>query len=100
MNNPQSIIVYRNPLEAAIWEGTYSETLFPIMVALFAGFLVFVIVHGLFDRYLAVRIRKMRYQTTAPSFWSKMTRTFYNNVTPITTIVSVSVALAIFWKMH
>lgn len=32
-----SIIVYRNPLEKAIWEGDYSNAIVPVMFGLAAG---------------------------------------------------------------
>jgi hypothetical protein len=37
----QSIIVYRNPLEAAMWEGFMSGSFFPIIVGVIVFFAVF-----------------------------------------------------------
>lgn len=41
----QSIIVYRNPMEAAFWEAASGATLFPIAVGIVAFFVVFLIIH-------------------------------------------------------
>lgn len=53
MNNVQSIIVYRNPAEAMFWESGMS---FPLMVALFVGFVV-AFATGHFYEKLDFRIR-------------------------------------------
>ena len=41
MNTTQSIIVYRNPLEQMFWEGGGSAYVWPVLVGVFAFFLVF-----------------------------------------------------------
>lgn len=46
--NTQSIIVYRNPAEAAFWE---SGMAFPLMSGLFVGFIVFVIGATILDKF-------------------------------------------------
>lgn len=48
----QSIIVYRNPLEAAFWESMSGGQLFPIMVGIVAFFAVFLLAQKLIvDRF-------------------------------------------------
>jgi uncharacterized integral membrane protein len=42
----QSIIVYRNPMEAAFWESASSGAIFPIIVGIIVFFAVFLIVHA------------------------------------------------------
>lgn len=44
----QSVIVYRNPMEAAFWEGGFA---FPLIAAVFVGVMIFVIAHLMFDKY-------------------------------------------------
>jgi uncharacterized integral membrane protein len=41
----QSIIVYRNPMEAAFWESMSGGAMFPIMVGIVVFFAVFLTVH-------------------------------------------------------
>lgn len=41
----QSIIVYRNPVEAAFWEMMSNGQLFPIMVGILVFFCVFLTLH-------------------------------------------------------
>ena len=47
----QEIIVYRNPLEASIWNGIMDGTLLPVL----AGALVFLIAIVLFDKKSSYR---------------------------------------------
>ena len=51
----QEIIVYRNPLEAAIWKALGSAEFFPFMVGIVVFFVVFLTVYNLllmkFSRY-------------------------------------------------
>ena len=48
----QSIIVYRNPLEAAIWEGLMSgSAVWPVMVSIAVFFAVFLAVNKLIVDY-------------------------------------------------
>lgn len=49
----QEIIVYRNPLEAAMWNGIMSGEAFPFMVGLFVFFVSTV--------FLGTRIEKLSY---------------------------------------
>lgn len=51
INQTQSIIVYRNPLEQAFWEGTLSGQLFPVIAAVIVFFVVMMVAHNLLDRY-------------------------------------------------
>lgn len=54
MSTTQSIIVYRNPLEQAVWEsvmGLDLGGLFPIMVGAFAGIATVMIVSSLITRF-------------------------------------------------
>lgn len=48
----QSIIVYRNPLEAALWE---SNMIFPMIVAVFAALIVAVLMSTIFDKVKFLR---------------------------------------------
>lgn len=41
----QSIIVYRNPLEAAMWEGLMDGSIFPVIVGVIVFFAVFLTVN-------------------------------------------------------
>ena len=41
----QSIIVYRNPLEAMLWEGLMSGAFFPVIVGVVVFFVVFLIIN-------------------------------------------------------
>lgn len=48
----QSIIVYRNPMEAAFWEGASNASFFPIVVGVVAFFIVFLLIQYLIvDRF-------------------------------------------------
>jgi len=48
----QSIIVYRNPMEAAFWETMSGGEVFPILVGVVVFFAVFLTVqHQIVDRY-------------------------------------------------
>lgn len=52
----QSIIVYRNPMEAAFWDIMSGGELFPIIVGIIAFFVVFLTVqHQIVDRYYSWR---------------------------------------------
>jgi uncharacterized membrane protein YjjP (DUF1212 family) len=46
----QEIIVYRNPVEAALWSGEYSGILIPILAGCIVFFLTFIINEKLFAR--------------------------------------------------
>lgn len=43
----QSIIVYRNPLEAALWEGLMSGSFFPVIVGIVVFFALFLTINRL-----------------------------------------------------
>lgn len=62
MSTTQSIIVYRNPAEAQFWE---SGMAFPLMVALFVGFVV-ALAAGHFYEKMVFRSRK------TPGNWSML----------------------------
>lgn len=47
----QEVIVYRNPLEAAIWQTVMNGEFFVVAVGLVAFFLVFLAIHGLVGKY-------------------------------------------------
>jgi len=50
----QSIIVYRNPIEAAFWEGVSTGALFPIMVGVVIFFAVFLTANAaIVERYFS-----------------------------------------------
>ena len=49
----KEFIVYRNPLEAAIWGSLSNGGLFPILVAMFVAVVVIVVGICLVDRYVA-----------------------------------------------
>lgn len=46
----ESIIVYRNPLEKAMWKGTMSGDAFPIMAGFFVFFVVLFATMGIPDK--------------------------------------------------
>jgi len=46
----QEIIVYRNPIEAALWQGVTSEYFVPIFCGMFAFFVMFIAATKLFER--------------------------------------------------
>lgn len=47
----QEIIIYRNPLEAAMWQAMSGGQLFPIAVGLVVFFAVFLAVNPLIERF-------------------------------------------------
>lgn len=56
----QSIIVYRNPLEAAMWETIMSGSFFPVIVGVIAFFAVFITANAyIVERYFAWPDRKV-----------------------------------------
>ena len=55
----QEIIVYRNPLEAALWHSLDNGGLFPIMVAMLVAFVTIVICVRIVESYVQVRNRKL-----------------------------------------
>lgn len=59
MNQTQSIIVYRNPMEQAFWEGLMnSSAIMPIMFGIVAFFVSFLILNSLLVRvFRASKIR-------------------------------------------
>lgn len=46
----QQIIVYRNPVEAAMWNSVTSAEFVPIMCGIIAFFVVFLITQAVFDK--------------------------------------------------
>lgn len=47
----QSIIVYRNPLEAAIWESLSASTyVFPVFMAVLTYIVVIIVTHGVVEK--------------------------------------------------
>lgn len=55
----QSIIVYRNPLEAAMWETIMSGSFFPVIVGVIVFFAVFIAANAyIVERYFAWNKRK------------------------------------------
>lgn len=48
-----SIIVYRNPLEAAMWEGASEPIMFPIMCAMAAAVITIVILANIGDKFFS-----------------------------------------------
>jgi hypothetical protein len=48
MNNMQQIIVYRNPLEAALWNGQYGAYVFPVI----CGVVVFLVAFLLLNKIM------------------------------------------------
>jgi NhaP-type Na+/H+ or K+/H+ antiporter len=54
----QSFIVYRNPLEAAMWE---SGLVFPLIGGLSIGFIVFVVGMVMLDKYTKKSWKKPRW---------------------------------------
>lgn len=52
----ESIIVYRNPLEKAMWEGTSDFSFFPIMIGVVVFFIAFLalnkVLNNLFPRLM------------------------------------------------
>lgn len=51
MNQVESIIVYRNPLEKMVWEGFMGGQFFPAIAAVVAFFIVFIITNNLLNRF-------------------------------------------------
>lgn len=58
-----TIIVYRNPLEAAIWDSLMGGGLFPLLAGLFVAFIVGLTVAH-FCEWLAVRFHRFRHIRT------------------------------------
>lgn len=52
---PQSIIIYRNPLEAAFWE---SGILFPLIVGMVVALVMTIVVCNAWERFLPRRMRE------------------------------------------
>jgi len=73
----QSIIVYRNPIEAAFWE---SGLIFPLMVALFVGFITILATSKLVE---------MKYGNINSPKWAHW----------LSAAISVAAACAVFVKM-
>jgi len=44
----ESIIVYRNPLEKAIWEGEYAGVIFPVIVSMCVFMLLFLTLNWIY----------------------------------------------------
>lgn len=56
----QSIIVYRNPVEAAFWEGAAQAEFFPIIVGIVAFFAVFILANSfIVTRFFSWRNREV-----------------------------------------
>lgn len=77
----QSIIVYRNPVEAAFWE---SGMAFPLMSGLFVGFIVFVIGATILDKVTKKSWKK-------PVWWEASTWAL--------AIASIALAVYVFHTM-
>jgi len=54
-----SIIVYRNPLEKALWEGAMGASMVPVAAGLLTGLAVIILGHILIDKYLPWHKRKV-----------------------------------------
>lgn len=65
----QSIIVYRNPAEAAFWEMMSNGDLFPVIVGVVVFFAMFLTLHSLVvDRWF----RRSKYATNVSLFVSAL----------------------------
>jgi multisubunit Na+/H+ antiporter MnhE subunit len=54
----QSIIVYRNPVEAAFWESASSGQIFPVIVGVIVFFAVFLVLNAyVVERFVTFRKR-------------------------------------------
>lgn len=79
MSQPHQVIMYRNPMEYAIWNGSDGATLFPIMVSA-AVAIATVVVAGKVHNYLSQfftgnRFRRNKARNTALSvIWYDLTR--------------------------
>ena len=58
MNQTQSIIVYRTPLEQQMWEALMNGQLFPIIVGTIVFFIVFLIANGVMNKFIHGAWRK------------------------------------------
>ena len=58
MNQTQSIIVYRNPLEQQMWENLMNGNLFPIIAGAVVFFAVFLITNGVLSKFVPGAWRK------------------------------------------
>jgi hypothetical protein len=76
----QSIIAYRNPIEAAMWEGMMSGSFFPVIVGAIVFFAVFLTA----QKYIVDRLYS----------WSKR-----GAPTNINLAVSAGAALVVIWYM-
>lgn len=57
----QEVIVYRNPMEAAIWNSIMSSgALFPVMCGVVVFFVAFLIINGVAERYVGWNYRKRK----------------------------------------
>ena len=57
----QEIIVYRNPMEAAVWQAMSGGQLFPIIVGVVVFFAVFLAVNSLMERFAPRKYRAWNY---------------------------------------
>lgn len=67
----QSIIVYRNPVEAALWEGQYAEYLVPTGAASIAALIVFFIALR-FGKFIVRKVGKSPYEVEDELNWNAL----------------------------
>lgn len=60
MNNTQSIIVYRNPMEQAFWERASGAEAIPIIASVVIFTAVFILLQKLVDRFVGWRWNTQR----------------------------------------
>jgi hypothetical protein len=81
MNQTQSIIVYRNPVEQAFWEGlTNSSAVMPVVFGIVAFFVSFLVLNKVFEATLLLFKVKL---------WSRG----YNRATNVTLLVSAMIGI-------
>lgn len=65
----QSVIVYRNPAEAAFWEAMSSANVIPIALAALCFIVVFTTTNSVFDKLLSRKRGFALYKWEMPFHW-------------------------------
>jgi len=93
MNQTQSIIVYRNPLEQAFWEGTMSGG-FPLLCAIIIACCVTVAVCSVWDNIFQ-RMTALNKPANVRNFARRMT----HNTDKVAIVTAIATVFVVLWVM-
>lgn len=101
MNNQiHQVIVYNNPLEAALWSGQYGAYIFPVIAGVFVSVCVFLLLNRITEtKWFKGIINKAAQKIRPNENTYRLERSIINNCVYVNVAIMIIILIAVIYKM-